>query len=152
MRAKNRNGNLKLYTIGFTRKSAEEFFSTLARAHVRRLIDVRLSNRSQLAGFSKRDDLAYFARTICRIDYRPMPELAPTRAMLDSYRKSKGSWQSYECEFLALMAERAIEKIDRRELDGGCLLCSEALPHRCHRRLVGEYLREKWGDVAIEHL
>lgn len=144
---------MKLFTIGFTKKSAETFFTTLQEAHVKRLIDVRLNNVSQLAGFSKRDDLAYFARVICGIEYVHEPELAPTQEILDAFKKKKGAWEDYERDFLALMAERRIEsKFQPDQLDGSCLLCSEETPEHCHRRLVAEFLKERWEDVGILHL
>jgi uncharacterized protein (DUF488 family) len=143
---------MKLFTIGFTKTSAEKFFSRLSKANVKKLIDVRLNNVSQLAGFAKKDDLRYFAKSICHIDYEHIPELAPTQDILDEYKKSKGAWSVYAEKFLDLMARRKIEAIDRARLDSGCLLCSEDKPHHCHRRLVAEYLKEKWGDVEIEHL
>jgi uncharacterized protein (DUF488 family) len=143
---------MKLYTIGFTKTTAEGFFSRLSRAKVRKVVDVRLNNVSQLAGFAKREDLRFFAKAICNAEYEHITELAPTQVILDEYKKSKGSWSAYAAKFLNLMAERKIETIDRSRLDGGCLLCSEDKPHHCHRRLVAEYLKEKWGDVEIEHL
>jgi uncharacterized protein (DUF488 family) len=143
---------VRLFTIGFTRTSAESFFSRLSGAHVKKLIDVRLNNVSQLAGFAKKDDLKFFARSLCHIEYEHIPELAPTQTILDEYRKSKGAWSTYADKFLNLMAARKIEDIDRARLDGGCLLCSEDKPHHCHRRLVAEYLKEKWHDVEVEHL
>jgi uncharacterized protein (DUF488 family) len=144
---------MKIFTIGFTKKSAETFFTRLKNAEVKRLIDVRLKNVSQLAGFTKRDDLRYFTKTICNIDYVHLPELAPTADILDPYKKAKnGDWQLYEGQFLDLMRSRHIENSPREILDGGCLLCSEKEPHHCHRRLVAEYLKEHWGDVEIEHL
>lgn len=143
---------MKLFTIGFTKSSAEGFFSRLSKAHVRKLIDVRLNNVSQLAGFAKKADLRYFTKAICGISYEHLPELAPTQDILDDYKKSKGAWSVYAKKFLDLMARRKIENIDRSRMDGGCLLCSEDKPHHCHRRLVAEYLKDKWGDVEIEHL
>ena len=143
---------MKLFTIGFTKTSAENFFSRLSKAHVKKLIDVRLNNVSQLAGFAKKDDLRYFAKAINGIGFEHLPELAPTQDILDAYKKSNGSWAVYAEKFLDLMARRKIENIDRSRLDGGCLLCSEDKPHYCHRRLVAEYLKDKWGDVEIEHL
>jgi uncharacterized protein (DUF488 family) len=143
---------MKLFTIGFTKTSAEGFFGRLSRADVRKLIDVRLNNVSQLAGFAKKDDLRYFARVISGIEYDHIPELAPTQEILDEYKKSKVAWSVYAQKFLDLMAKRRIETLDRTRIDGGCLLCSEDKPHHCHRRLVAEYLKEKWGDVDIEHL
>lgn len=144
---------MKLYTIGFTKKSAETFFTRLTNAGVKRLVDVRLNNVSQLAGFTKRDDLRYFTRVICNIDYVHLPDLAPTQDILDAYKKQKGDWGLYERQFLDLMRSRHIEKkVSRDMLDGGCLLCSEEAPHHCHRRLVAEYLKEYWPDVEIEHI
>jgi uncharacterized protein (DUF488 family) len=144
---------MKIFTIGFTKKSAEAFFTRLKNAGVKRLIDVRLNNVSQLAGFTKKDDLRYFTKEICNIDYVHLPELAPTADILDPYKKAKnGDWQLYERQFLDLVRSRHIETTSREILDGGCLLCSEEKPHHCHRRLVAEYLKEHWGDVEIEHL
>lgn len=144
---------MKIFTIGFTKKSAETFFTRLKNAGVKRLVDVRLNNVSQLAGFTKRDDLRYFTKAICNIDYVHVPDLAPTQDMLDAYKKHKGDWNLYERCFLDLMRARNIEERTSREmLDGGCLLCSEEKPQHCHRRLVAEYLKEKWGDVLIEHI
>lgn len=144
---------MKIYTIGFTRKSAETFFTKLQTAGVKRLVDVRLNNTSQLASFAKRDDLRYFARAICGIDYVHLTELAPTQDILAAYKKQKGDWALYERQFLALMADRRVgETVSRAVLDGGCLLCSEDTPEHCHRRLVAEYLKENWGGVEIEHL
>ena len=145
---------MKLYTIGFTKKSAEDFFELLAASGARRLVDIRLRNASQLAGFAKRDDLEYLVGRLCGMDYVHMPELAPDAELLDDYRKKRIDWSSYVPRFLALMEERrTIEKPRLREtLDGGCLLCAEHSPERCHRRLVAEYLSQKWGDVEIVHL
>jgi uncharacterized protein (DUF488 family) len=144
---------MRLFTIGFTEKMAETFFTRLQDAGVKRLIDVRLNNVSQLAGFTKKDDLRYFTKVICNIEYIHLPELAPTSEMLDSFKKKHGDWRLYEKQFLDLMCVRHVERTTSREmLDGGCLLCSEEKPQHCHRRLVAEYLKEKWGDVEIEHL
>lgn len=144
---------IHLYTIGFTKKSAEAFFTKLREAGVRRVIDVRLNNVSQLAGFSKKEDLAYFLRTICGIEYFHKLELAPTQELLDTYKKQKGTWADYELQFIELMTARQIEHCVSMELmDGACLLCSEDKPERCHRRLVAEYLQEKWHDVEITHI
>jgi uncharacterized protein (DUF488 family) len=144
---------MKIYTIGFTKKSAEEFFSRLKKRPITRLVDVRLNNMSQLAGFAKREDLQYFLREICGIEYVHLPILAPTQEMLARYRKVEKSWEAYEAAFLGLMKQREIETaVPKEMLDGACLLCSEDTAEHCHRRLVAEYLREKWQDVEIEHL
>lgn len=144
---------MKIFTIGFTKKNAEQFFTRLKQPGLQRVVDTRLNNVSQLAGFTKKDDLRFFLREVGHIDYVHLPALAPTQAMLDAYKKNGGDWSAYEKQFLALMAERQIERvIDKNLVDGACLLCSEATPHHCHRRLVAEYLCEKWGDVDIQHL
>ena len=145
---------MDVYTIGFTRKTAAEFFNALRQAGVRRLIDVRLNNVSQLAGFSKRDDLAFFLKEICGADYVHEPLLAPSQELLDAYKKGKGSWEDYERGFLDLLAGRKIEERLSRNLFTGpaVLLCSEPTADHCHRRLVLEYLQGKWGDLRAVHL
>jgi uncharacterized protein (DUF488 family) len=144
---------VRLCTIGFTRKSAAEFFGLVRRSGVVTLVDVRLNNVSQLAGFAKRDDVAYFLGEICGVAYVHRPDLAPTRSMLDDYRKHGIGWAAYESRFLELMRERRIEDTVPRELlDNAVLLCSEPEPSRCHRRLVAEYLARHWDGVRIEHL
>jgi uncharacterized protein (DUF488 family) len=145
---------MEVYTIGFTKRTAAEFFGALKHAEIRRLLDVRLNNSSQLAGFTKKADLAYFAKEICGAEYVHEPLLAPTQDLLDDYKKKKGSWEDYERRFLKLMEQRRVEeKIDRR-LFGipTALLCSEPTPEYCHRRLVLDYLTEKWGDMKSVHL
>ena len=145
---------MKLFTIGFTKKSAETFFPKLKDSGVKRLVDVRLNNVSQLAGFAKKNDLRYFTKAICNIEYVHLPQLAPTAEILNPYKKAKnGDWELYERQFLELIRARHIESTTPRELlDGACLLCSEEKPHHCHRRLVAEYLKDKWSDVDIEHI
>lgn len=143
---------MKVFTIGFTKKSAEQFFTRLKQPGLQRVVDTRLNNVSQLAGFTKKEDLRFFLREVGHIDYVHLPALAPTQEMLEGY-KNGGDWAAYERQFLALMAERRIETtVDKSLLAGACLLCSEPTPHYCHRRLVAEYLRGKWGDVDIKHL
>ena len=144
---------MKLFTMGFTKKSAEQFFGRLKQAGLKRVVDTRLNNVSQLAGFTKKDDLKFFLKEVLEIDYVHAPLLAPSKDILDDYKKNGGDWPTYERKFLDLMRSRHIEsKVDRYLLDGACLLCSEPTPHHCHRRLVAEYLKEKWGDVEIQHL
>ena len=141
-------------TIGFTKTTAEGFFERLSKAGVKKVVDVRLHNTSQLAGFAKADDLAYFLKKIGGIQYVHQPLLAPTDPMLKAYKKEKGDWGSYEQRFLNLMMERQIERRLKPEmLDGVCLLCSEDTPHHCHRRLVVEYLNNRWdGALDVHHL
>ena len=141
-------------TIGFTKSNAEHFFERLRKAGVKKLIDVRLHNTSQLAGFAKADDLAYFLRKIGGIEYAHQPILAPTDSILKAFKKEKGDWDVYQGRFLQLMEERKIEhRLKPEMLEGACLLCSEATPHHCHRRLVCEYLNAKWsGRLNVKHL
>lgn len=144
---------IPVFTVGFTKKTAAQFFEKLRAAGIKRVVDVRLNNVSQLAGFSKRDDLKYFLKEILHVDYVEAPLLAPTQDLLDAYKKSKGRWEDYERDFNKLMEERHIEdKIAPSILAGGCLLCSEDKPHQCHRRLVVEYLQRRWGNLDIKHI
>lgn len=145
---------MEIYTIGFTQRTAASFFGDLRSKGIKRLIDVRLNNSSQLAGFTKRDDLRYFLKELCGADYLHEPMLAPTQEILDSYKKKGAKWSEYERRFLALMNERQPEsKIDRKLFDvPTVLLCSEAKPEHCHRRLVAEYLQRTWRDINIVHL
>jgi len=145
---------MKIYTIGFTRKRAETFFGLLRSSGARRVIDTRLNNVSQLAGFAKRDDLRFFLRELCEADYLHVPDFAPSKDILNGYRKGVISWLEYEQRFLDLMARRAVERlIDPVVMQDACLLCSEHQPHFCHRRLVAEYLNSQWGSTfKVEHL
>ena len=147
------NAPVRLYTIGFTGKSAQQFFERLQQAGVRLLIDTRLHNVSQLSGFAKRRDLEYFLRVIGGIDYVHDTELAPTADILDAYRKKRMNWDAYEQRFNELLERRALA--DHRQpsdFDRACLLCSEPTAEHCHRRLVGEYLRRAWPQLEIHHL
>ena len=145
---------VNLFTIGFTQKKAEQFFETLIKAGVKRVIDTRLNNVSQLAGFAKKSDLQYFLQKIGGIEYIHILDLAPTKDILDAYKKKEISWDSYEQKFNQLIKQRQIErKLSIDIIDKSCLLCSELKPHNCHRRLVAEYLQinlEK--NIKIHHL
>ena len=144
---------IKLYTIGFTKKTAEKFFTTLREARIKTVIDVRLNNVSQLAGFTKRDDLAFFLREICDCTYRHEPCLAPTDAILNGYKKKTMGWDEFEVQFNSLLRERQPEdRFEAGDLNQACLLCSEPTADRCHRRLVAEYLRDKSDHIEIIHL
>jgi uncharacterized protein (DUF488 family) len=146
--------NIAVSTIGFTHTNAESFFDRLLSANVKKVLDVRLNNTSQLAGFAKAADLPFFLKRLGNIDYIHDPLLAPTDEILRAYKKEKGDWKTYERAFLDLMKNRAIEKrLTPQMLDGACLLCSEATPHHCHRRLVCEYLNDRWnGSLNVKHL
>ncbi|MEZ4629829.1 MAG: DUF488 domain-containing protein [Deinococcales bacterium] len=140
----------KTYTIGFTKKNAKTFFDLLRNSSANHLIDVRLNNVSQLAGFAKQDDLQFFLEEILHWKYTHLPELAPTKEILEAYKKYKGDWGVYEDQFMQLMEQRKIEQhLNKKLFDKSCLLCSEHEPHHCHRKLVVEYLNKKW-DSALE--
>ena len=145
---------MNIYTIGFTKKNAETFFKFIKSSNIKTLIDVRLNNVSQLAGFAKKDDLKFFLREICSAEYVHAPELAPTKEILEPYKKGEMTWKAYEDNFLSLMAKRNIERSLKPDLlDQGCLLCSEHEPHLCHRRLVVEYLNSNTqNNFTIKHL
>ena len=142
---------LKLTPLALPARAPRPFSHNSKQSGVRTLIDTRLNNRSQLSGFAKQNDLQYFLREIGKIDYLHLPQLAPTQDILDAFKKKKGTWEAYERSFLTLMLSRKIEEEFQPELfDNACLLCSEHKPHHCHRRLVAEYLRAKWGGIKIE--
>lgn len=143
-----------VFTIGFTKSKAKDFFERLLNAGVKKVVDVRLHNTSQLSGFAKADDLKYLLKAIGNIDYVHEPLLAPTDEMLKAYKKHKEPWDRYEKQFLDLMKTRAIENHFRPgNFESACLLCSEDKPHHCHRRLVCEYLNEKWDSgLKVHHL
>lgn len=149
---------MKLYTIGFTKKSAEEFFYILKKNNVKKILDIRLNNSSQLAGFTKGNDLNYFLKEICGIKYEHNVQLAPTKEILSDYKKKIISWKEYEYKFIELLNKRNLEnKILSRyvdEIEGICLLCSESTAENCHRRLVAEYIKDNLHDhdIKIIHL
>jgi len=144
---------MKVYSIGFTQKKAESFFGLLRNEEIKTLVDVRLNNVSQLAGFAKKYDLIFFLKELCSIDYVHIPDLAPTKSILDPYKKGTMPWEMYEDRFMNLMSQRRVERIDKELIQNGCLLCSEHKPHHCHRRLVIEYLNSAWGtDFEVKHL
>ena len=145
---------MQVYTIGFTKKGASEFFGLLEDANIERLIDVRLRNRSQLSGFAKRDDLQFFLDRLLDIEYEHAQELAPTKTLLDEWRDDEIDWETYEDRFEDLLAERQVENNLRRDSfeKRTVLLCSEHKPDQCHRRLILDYLDEKWSDIEMIHL
>ena len=145
---------ITLYTIGFTKKSAEQFFELLKAHHVRTLVDVRISNSSQLAGFAKGSDLTYFLKQIGGISYRHITDFAPTKELLSDYRADKVSWPEYERIFNGLMDKRSINsRYHVADFDNCCFLCSEETPDHCHRRLLAEYLQKQDPEnVKIVHL
>jgi uncharacterized protein (DUF488 family) len=143
----------KLYTIGFTKKSSEVFFDLLRKVNISNIIDVRLHNESQLAGFSKKDDLKYFLKEICHCAYEHRPDWAPSEEILEAYKKKKIGWEQYEIQFIKIINEKHIEKnVDINKLNGSCLLCSEPKADKCHRRIVAEYLKQHFDALHIYHL
>lgn len=144
---------ITLYTIGFTGKPAEKFFNLLTRSGVRKIVDTRINNVSQLAGFAKGSDLKYFAKEIGNISYEHNIDFAPTKELLTRYRNKKMTWEEYEVDYLNLLDLRQIaSKIDIEKLHKNCLLCSEHTPEKCHRRLLAEYLKHVKNDIEIIHL
>ncbi len=145
---------MDVFSIGFTQRSASEFFGTLRTCKIERLLDVRLSNTSQLAGFAKQADLAYFLKEICAAEYEHQPLLAPSEELFRAYRKEKGSWEALARGYLRLLKDRKIETVLARAdfKKRTVLLCSEATPEHCHRRLALEYLQQHWPEIIIHHL
>jgi uncharacterized protein (DUF488 family) len=145
---------MRIYTIGFSKKKAKEFFENLKSVGIKQVIDVRLNNTSQLAGYTKRDDLKFFLGEICQASYLHERLFAPTKEILDKYKKSKGDWEEYQSAFKALLQRREVEKIfDKKAFEiPSVLLCAEPKADRCHRRLIAEYLQDKWKNMEIIHL
>lgn len=145
---------ITLYTIGFTKKSAEKFFTLLRKNNVKQLVDVRISNSSQLAGFAKGNDLAFFVKEICHIPYTHIVDFAPTKELLDKWHKEEVTWLEYERTYISMLNERDILRhYGIKKFDGACFLCSEDTPENCHRRLLAEYFKNhSTEDVRIFHL
>ena len=144
---------VKVFTIGYAGKNAREFFAILKQSGIRKVIDVRLYNTSQLAGFTKRQDIEYFLQTIVNAKYIHLPIMAPTKQLLNDYKKRLINWQQYETQFKEVITQRQIEKhLVPQDIDMSCFLCSEAKANNCHRRLVAEYLAKVWQNVSIHHL
>ena len=147
------NKTTNIFTIGCSGKDARQFFTILAAAGVKKIIDVRLYNTSQLAGFTKRPDLEYFLRQVNGTDYVHLPIMAPTKQLLNDYKKGLINWPQYESQFNSIMTHRRIEaRISLEDINMACFLCSEAKPDLCHRRLVAEYLAKQWPQITIQHL
>ncbi len=144
---------IELYTIGFTQKSAQQFFKLLTSNGVEKIVDTRINNTSQLSGYAKADDLQYFAKAIGNMDYAHETEFAPTKSLLEKYRKKEMTWAEYEIDYLNLLDMRKIgKKVDVQTLHKHCLLCSEHTAEKCHRRLLAEYLQHTNNDIKIIHL
>jgi uncharacterized protein (DUF488 family) len=143
-----------LYTIGFTKKTAEQFFELLKKNNVSKLIDVRINNSSQLAGFAKGKDLEYFVKQICGADYMHITDFAPTKDLLAKWQKEEINWEEYTNVYLSLLKSRSIiRKYGIKNFDNACFLCSEETSEYCHRRLLVEYLKEhSKEDIKIKHL
>ena len=147
------NNAIKTFTIGCAGKDASQFFTILKYAGVKRVIDVRLYNTSQLAGFAKKNDLAYFLKSIVGAEYTHLPIMAPTKQLLNDYKNRVINWPQYVEQFNLIISQRQIQKhITQEQIDKACLLCTEPKPDNCHRRLVAEYLANHWPNITIQHL
>jgi uncharacterized protein (DUF488 family) len=145
---------ITLYTIGFTKKSAEQFFNLLRNNNVKQLVDVRISNSSQLAGFAKGKDLEFFVKEICHIPYKHIIDFAPSKELLDQWHKQEVTWEEYVKVYTDLLKDRdVLRKYGVKSFDGSCFLCSEDTPEQCHRRLLADYFKKHSADpVKIVHL
>lgn len=144
---------IRLFTIGFTHKSAEQFFNLLRKNAVTTLVDTRINNTSQLSGFAKGSDLRFFAQEIAGIAYTHRVDMAPTKELLTRYRAGQMTWAEYEVEYLNLLDLRRLgDHVRIEDLHGNCLLCSEHKPDQCHRRLLAEYLQARFAGVEVTHL
>lgn len=145
---------ITLFTIGFTKKSAAQFFNLLRENQIKQLVDVRISNSSQLAGFAKGKDLEFFVKEICHIPYKHITDFAPTKDLLDKWHKQEVTWIEYEDVYTSILKDRDIlQKYGVKQFDGACFLCSEETPEQCHRRLLAEYMKKHSSeDVKIVHL
>lgn len=144
-----------LYTIGFTQKSAQQFFELIKSNNIDMLVDIRLNNKSQLAGFTKGDDLRYFLEEICNCKYQHCVEYAPTKDILDSYKKKAISWDEYVRQYIPLMQKRnAVQKFSERfaMYRAVCLLCSESTSEYCHRRLLAEMIVADYPEITVKHI
>lgn len=144
---------MNLFTIGFVKKSAKVFFETLRTNGISKVIDIRLNNTSQLAGFTKKADLQFFLETIGDIGYMHIDRYAPTKELLNAYKRKKINWEEYESEYIAILDRRNIlSNINYSIFDSACLLCSEPTAQQCHRRLFAEYLSRHNSAIQIKHL
>ena len=143
----------KLYTMGYTQKTAEKLFNLLSEHEIKRLMDIRLHNNTQLAGFTKQNNFKYFIERLSDIEYRHIPLMAPSKDIFDDYMKNGLEWEGYELRFKRLIDQRKIEQlINEDEIDGACMLCCEPEATNCHRRLVAEYLQNYFKNIEIIHL
>ena len=146
---------ITLYTIGFTKKNAQKFFELLKNAGVRKLVDIRINNASQLAGFAKGTDLKFFMKAICNAEYEHITDLAPTKELLKNYQDKVIDWTGYTVVFKKILQDRHIaERFNVENFDNCCFLCTEDTPEQCHRRLVAEFFKAKNPDkdIRIVHL
>ena len=144
---------IKLFTIGFTNKSAQKFFELKKKNEVVKIVDTRINNTSQLSGFAKGNDLSFFAKEVGNMGYLHKIDFAPTKELLEKYRKGIITWEEYEPEYLNLLDIRKVgNTINIADLHQNCLLCSEHTPEKCHRRLLAEYLKARFNNIEIHHL
>lgn len=146
---------MKIFTMGFTQKNAEQFFGLISKNEIELLIDVRLNNQSQLAGFTKGRDLQFFLENLCKCKYEHNIIFAPTKEILNSYKKQQISWGDYVVQYNALLEKRNVENIFMRkyiEYNRVLLLCSEPTAENCHRRLLAERLKNYIPEIEITHI
>ncbi|QTO40593.1 DUF488 family protein [Desulfovibrio desulfuricans] len=147
------NNVCKIFTIGFTKKSAKEFFGLIKCHNINSVIDIRLNNQSQLAGFTKKNDLIFFLDELCNCSYQHKPLWAPNEKILSDYKKKSITWNDYERLYLDLLNSRdIISNFSPNEYMNACLLCSEPLPNFCHRRLLAEFLQKKYTNIVVIHI
>lgn len=145
----------KVFTIGFTQKNAETFFTLIKGNNIPLLVDVRLNNTSQLAAFSKYPDIVFFLKELCGCDYKHEVLFAPEESTLNRYKKKEINWDKYVEEFSATMKDRNIKEYildNYNSTKDICLLCSEPVPDHCHRRLISEIFLEVFPKKEVIHL
>jgi uncharacterized protein (DUF488 family) len=143
---------MNIYTIGYTPKTAEQFFELIKKNNIKLLLDIRLNNKSQIAGFTKRENLPYFLWELCQCKYEHCLEFTPNEEM---YNEKKISWERYTRDYIILIESRGTYKnfIDRfADYENICLLCSESTPDRYHRRLLAEMIIQNNPDTILTHL
>jgi len=144
-----------VFTIGFTKKTAREFFSLINKNNIDFLIDVRLNNKTQLAGFTKGDDLCFFLNELCNCEYKHCDNLAPTKELLNAYQEKKIDWDKYEKQYKTLINERGnIDSFfeDCAKYNNIALLCSEPTENHCHRRLLAELICKSYPNLVVKHI
>jgi uncharacterized protein YeaO (DUF488 family) len=145
--------DMKLFTIGFTGKSAEKFFGLLETSKASKLIDIRINRTSQLAGFAKEQDLKFFLPKLIGMDYVIREDLAPTKELLASYRNKEINWDEFADKYSELLKQRGvIDSLNSELFDNAVLLCSENEPEKCHRSLLANLINKKFPNFQVTNL